>query len=503
MKMLAQLLIYLLPLLPLLFLFKNYFFLPSSLPGPLLGKFSNLYRALQVYGRNAHDAQLNLHRKFGPIVRLGPNVVSLSGQDYLSIYGIGKGFVKSDFYRTFQNIVNGRRAASLVAMTDESDHSKTKRLVAHTYSLSTLVEYEPLVDSTTEVFLEILSSRFAKTGQICDLGSYLQYYAFDVIGELTFSKRLGFIESGEDSEGILKSIGANFNYFSVLGQIPWLDEWLGKNPLYIKYFARPVASPIIQFGQKLLQERLEEEKQGKVEQTASPDFLSRFLQVRKEEGDAMTDRQILSFLFMNINAGSDTIASTVRAVFYHLLKAPDTLQRLTSELDQAFQEGRLTSPCPSWHETQSLEYLKAVIKEALRVNPALSLPLERYVPADGLRLHDAEQTYLPSGTIVGINPYVFHRDTSIFGIDADSWNPSRWLSVQEKEGRRMEHALLTFGAGKRSCLGKNIAMLELHKLVAAMLLRFRIELAEPTKEWTVKNAWILNQTGLEVALVER
>ena len=46
-------------------------------------------------------------------------------------------------------------------------------------------------------------------------------------------------------------------------------------------------------------------------------------------------------------------------------------------------------------------------------------------------------------------------------------------------------------------------MLELHKLVPALLLKFKIELEDPSKEWQVSNAWVLNQTGLEVKLTLR
>jgi len=91
----------------------------------------------------------------------------------------------------------------------------------------------------------------------------------------------------------------------------------------------------------------------------------------------------------------------------------------------------------------------------------------------------------------------------VFGADAERWNPERWLADRERETRSMEHSLMTFGAGKRSCMGKNIAMLELHKLVAALCLKFRIELAEPDKEWEVRNTWVLNQTGLDVKLALR
>ena len=288
-------------------LIRNYLAL-SSIPGPILASLTNLYRALLVYNRSPHEKQLQLHKRHGNLVRLGPQCVTVSGSsEYISqIYGIGKGLIKSDFYSCFQNIVNGKRAASLVAMTDESQHAKSKRLIAHAYSLSTLVEYEALVDSTIDVFLQTLEERFASKGSVLDFGRYLQFFAFDVIGELTFSRRLGFVEKGVDVDNIIEAIGANFSYFSVLGQMPWLDEAvLGKNPLYVKYFRKSVSSPILQFAQGLLKERLQDLEEGgadeKVDKLDKPDFLSRFLRIRNEEAgeETLTDAQILSNLFVS------------------------------------------------------------------------------------------------------------------------------------------------------------------------------------------------------------
>jgi hypothetical protein len=85
--------------------------------------------------------------------------------------------------------------------------------------MSSLVQFEPLVDSTIEIFLEQLESRFeGKLGSdgICDFGTWLQYYAFDVIGELSFSKRLGFIERGQDVNGIIANLEGLLNYVSVV-----------------------------------------------------------------------------------------------------------------------------------------------------------------------------------------------------------------------------------------------------------------------------------------------
>ena len=538
--MIASLLLWTVPLLVFIHLYNTYTSLPSRIPGPLLAKFTDLYRLLSVYRRKPHEEQNDLHKRFrdqSDLVRLGPNMVSVSGPGYIQqIYAIDKKLPKSSFYATFQNIVNGRRAASLVAVTDEATHARMKRLVANAYALSTLVEFEPLVDSTTHVFLDVLQERFAgQSGAVIDLGKYVQYYAFDVMGELTMSRRLGFLEQDTDVNGIMHAISANFEYFSVVGQMPWLDNMLGKNPIYVKYFRKTVSSPILQFAQQLLQERLRQLESGKQSEkekaVGKPDFLARFLQAKEqvsgsdEDTEPMTDGLLLSLMFGNINAGADTIATTLRAVFYYLLTHPKELATLKEELNTAQKTEKVTFPCPTWHETQSahMVYTRCVIKETLRLWPALALPLERVVvDSAGLPLHSADgedKVHLPRGTIVGINPYVLHRDPRIFDpnyahnltdSNVESFDPARWLPPDaelknsrgnsEAQLKVMEHDLLTFSAGKRSCLGKNIAMMEMCKVVPALVMKFPdIQLVSEDK-WSVRNAWVLAQTGLEVKL---
>lgn len=147
-----------------------------SIPGPLLANFTDFYRLLVVWRRDSHDSYLILHKKHGDLVRIGPNCVSISKPDVINtIYGISVKASKSDFYTVWQNIVNGKRTASLVFTTDEQQHAIMKRPVASAYSLSTLVEFEPLIDSTTAVFLDRLDNKFAETGKTCDLGTWLQW----------------------------------------------------------------------------------------------------------------------------------------------------------------------------------------------------------------------------------------------------------------------------------------------------------------------------------------
>lgn len=135
-----------------------------------------------------------------------------------------------------------------------------------------------------------------------------------------------------------------------------------------------------------------------------------------------------------IGAGGDTSVNVIRALFYNLLKHPQTLHKLKDEMDFASKEGR-----PSWKTTRSLPYFGACIKEAARIHPSIGLPLERVVPSGGSRICGK---FLQEGTIVGINAWVVNRDSEILGQDADTWRPERWL-CSEPTRMKMDQALFT------------------------------------------------------------
>jgi len=114
----------------------------------------------------------------------------------------------------------GKPSPGIFATQDEAIHRALKKPVSSAYSMSNLVSFEPYVDSTMRVFCEQMETRFINAtggkGEPCDFGQWLQMFAFDVIGEITFSKRLGFLESGEDVGGIMKSIWNMFKQTSLV-----------------------------------------------------------------------------------------------------------------------------------------------------------------------------------------------------------------------------------------------------------------------------------------------
>lgn len=128
--------------------------------------------------------------------------------------------------------------------------------------------------------------------------------------------------------------------------------------------------------------------------------------------------------------------------------------------------------------------------------------MERIVPPSGAEIAGH---HIPGGTIVGCSAWVIHRLPSIFGEDVDVFRPERWLpsttstsseteiEAEKERIKTMKAHMLQFGMGSRTCIGKNISLLEVYKCVPSVLRRFEVRLEDPSREWTLHNCWFVKQ----------
>lgn len=103
---------------------------------------------------------------------------------------------------------------------DEKVHKELKFPIASLYSMSRIMTLEHFVDRTLKVLFQQLDHRFVETKQVFDLGDWVQYFAFDVMGTLTFSRRYGFLEQGQDVDGLLDSIWKFFKKVAPVSHSP-------------------------------------------------------------------------------------------------------------------------------------------------------------------------------------------------------------------------------------------------------------------------------------------
>ena len=267
---------------------------------------------------------------------------------------------------------------------------------------------------------------------------------------IPFFKALGFLTK----IGIVRT-----NFRSYLRQ--WITELAQEKTRLIKGFAYPSASD-------------DDIDQG------PKDFATKFVEYHEQDPQRFTYTDVLNGLAGNINAGSDTTSASLSSIVYHLYSSPEKLQKLREGLHKGQQKGTLSNPI-TFKETQQLEYLQAVIKESMRLIPAVAMPLARTVPDGGAEICGR---YFPVGTVVGIHAWVAHQNTEVFGNDAAQFRPERWLKNETNEAQlaKMEHYFLSWGLGARTCLGRNVATLEMSKVIPEIVKRFDFEMAQELRE---------------------
>ena len=336
---------------------------------------------------------------------------------------------------------------------------------------------------------------------------------------MTFSQPFGYLSEGRDFDGTLRASEKTLDYFSWVGCMPIFDTLLQKNRI-AAYITTKLLRKQGGFNALAAEcvKRLIARLQGTDRQTHSPsqpDYLDRFLEVKAAAAAdpkstfPVDDTQVVSWIMINLGAGADTTAISIRSALYYSLRTPGVWSRLCAELDSAglFASSSSSSVPVSHKQARRLPYLEAIVRESIRYLPGVSLGMERYVPPGGQRVCG---TLVPQGTILAFNPWIINRNESVFGPDSHEFRPERWLrGGTETEAafsarlRAMNDTDLSFGAGKRMCIGKHFGVMQVFKVVATLAVRYEIELVDKEKEWTVVNSWFPRQKGLVVRMRRR
>lgn len=321
--------------------------------------------------------------------------------------------------------------------------------------MTSLVSYETFVDECADVFAQRLQE-MADTGKAVNMSHWLQCYAFDVIACITYGSRFGFLDRGDDIRGMLTDLHAVLRYSALVGIVSWLHSWIFYPASRLQLFGARGRVTTMDFVKRRMairdgERQLREpgDKTTSQAEGVTRDFLDRLLDQHEENPEKTTMYNVFLVGLANINAGSDTNATSLSGILYYLLKTPRALAKLREEIEDFTSRGQLSAR-PTFKETQRMPYLDAVVKEALRMHPA-GLPLWRVVPKGGVEIAGR---FLPSGTNVGINGWVavsglsqtttrtplarvetnpcisqpFNED--VWGNDAKQFRPERWLEAQ-------------------------------------------------------------------------
>ncbi|XP_010520223.1 PREDICTED: cytochrome P450 86A1 [Tarenaya hassleriana] len=210
----------------------------------------------------------------------------------------------------------------------------------------------------------------------------------------------------------------------------------------------------------------------------SDDLLSRFLKKRDVDGNSIP-KEVLQRIALNfVLAGRDTSSVALSWFFWLVMNHPQVEEKIVREISTVLRETRgddrrkWTEEPLVFDEADRLVYLKAALAETLRLYP--SVPQDfKYVVEDDVM---PDGTYVPRGSTVTYSIYAIGRMKSIWGKDCLEFRPDRWLSA---DGDRFEppkdgYKFVAFNAGPRTCLGKDLAYLQMKSVASAILLRYRL-----------------------------
>ena len=265
-------------------------------------------------------------------------------------------------------------------------------------------------------------------------------HARQVLGEVAFSKKFGFLEAGVDVGNNIKTIDNSQWYNGIIGQVPRLDHIFRRNPLWhIIPFLSTKNALVTRTALGQLEKRQNPPNGEKVEYK---DLLNSLIVAQKGHPEALSHGDVFAIAHGAIFAGSDSTASTMQSFFWYVLSNKKVYDKLVGEVMAA-----KFSEMVQYNDTQNLPYFQACLKETMRIAPAVGLNITRKVPIGGAEIDGVK---LSAGTAVAVNGWVLHRHKGVFGKDADVFRPERWLDSNKEKVKLMERCMFQVSAISKS-----------------------------------------------------
>ncbi|KAF9682977.1 hypothetical protein SADUNF_Sadunf05G0164200 [Salix dunnii] len=351
----------------------------------------------------------------------------------------------------------------------DGDSWKFQRQVSsHEFNTKSLRKFvETVVDTEVSQRLIPILSTAAANSTVLDLQDILQRFAFDNICKIAFGYDPAYLLPDLPETEFAKTFddAAKISSGRFVTLFPFL--WKIKRFLNIGSEKRlkKACSELREFAKNIIKEKKQELSNKPSLETV--DLLSRFLSSGHSDEDFVTDI-VISFIL----AGRDTTSAALTWYFWLLSRNPEIEKEILREIKDK-------SESPVYEEVKDMAYTHASLCESMRLYPP--------VPIDGkVALHD---DVLPDGTVikkgmrVSYHPYAMGRLEMLWGPDWEEFKPERWLQRAgdgvSNDGKwsfvgRDPYSYPVFQAGPRICLGKDMAFLQMKRVVAGILRRFKV-----------------------------
>jgi len=190
------------------------------------------------------------------------------------------------------------------------------------------------------------------------------------------------------------------------------------------------------------------------------DLLSMLMESEDENGVGFSDVQVHDEALTILLAGHETTANALAWTIYLLQRNPQIEEKLYAHVAEVLGDRDATID-----DFPKLEYVRAVVSEAMRIYPPAWLTGRRALEDTTIGAYEVRK-----GEIVLVSQYVTHRNPRYWDAP-ERFDPDRWLAGPPKE----KFAYFPFGGGNRLCIGERFAWLELVLGIATMIRRVRFD----------------------------
>ncbi|KAG6503093.1 cytochrome P450 94B3-like [Zingiber officinale] len=312
------------------------------------------------------------------------------------------------------------------------------------------------------------------TGRCVDVQDLLRRFAFDVICQVSLGMDPSCL-GGDLSNALLpeSELARAFEVASAISArratAPVAVIWKLKRALGIgtERKLRDAVSLIHSQIMELIRERKAEMEKGGVveERSSNDDFLTRL--ISSGQNEELVRDMVISFLM----AGRDTTSAGLTWFFWLIARHPAAEREIVDELGRL--GGRL-----DYHSIKEMRVLEACLCESMRLFPPVAWDSKHAAAPDVL----PDGTRVEAGDRVTYFPYGMGRMEKIWGEGCGGFDHRRWLEADVNGGsvvaRASPYKFPVFQAGPRACLGKEMAMVQMKYVAAAMLLEYELKMVE-------------------------
>ncbi|KAJ5805527.1 uncharacterized protein N7503_003129 [Penicillium pulvis] len=211
--------------------------------------------------------------------------------------------------------------------------------------------------------------------------------------------------------------------------------------------------------------------QRSIKKNEAPEcFVKSFIESDYEKND-ISDLQASFVAGTMIEAGSETTSSALNSCVKYFAAYPKAQAKAYAEIKKVVGESRF----PSFDDEEKLPYIRACVKEILRIRPITNIGTPHYTTANVVY----KDYFIPAGTVVTINHYALHFDPKRWE-NPDDFIPDRYLDYPFKAGVYVaspypeQQIHFDFGAGRRICPGMHLAENSLFITIASIIWAFEI-----------------------------